>query len=134
MNEIEKAEIGAMLEKLDFVNWDRFVNPAESEYFFYGWIRRDDGYNDFVVLSYYQGQWWYITSSASMTHELARVIDGTEGDHCPCQRVEGSFDIPNMIRIGTGMTNKIRMPNPADATKPPMADLRNEIKKGGQDA
>lgn len=105
MNDTHKEEIGAMIAKIQFVEWDRYVNPVEGEYFFYGWIKREaevetmkQRTHDLVVVSYYQGNWWYITSSAKYTHELARIIDGTEEDHCPCIRVESTFDIPNMVR------------------------------------
>lgn len=107
MNEETRADIIAMLVKLDFVMWDRFVNPADGEYFIYGWIYRDineahtmhERTHDFVVLSWYQGQWWYITSSKKYTDTIAKIIDGTEEDHCVCQRVETEFDIKNVIRL-----------------------------------
>lgn len=88
-----------MLERLDFVMWDRYVNPTDGEYHFYGWIKREDNYKDFVVLSYLDGRWWYITSSEQYTHIIAEIVDGSLDEHSPCIRVEANFRIKNKIEL-----------------------------------
>ena len=59
-------EIIKMLGKLSFVQWDRYTSPLpQHEYHIYGWMdRAKDTYKDFVVLSYVDGDFWFITSSA----------------------------------------------------------------------
>ena len=95
-----KKEIKQILEKLDFVNWDRFIDVG-NEINFYGWIERKDTYRDFVVIAYAKDEkrfWYFITSSAKRHDEIAEVL-GMIKDSKKCKRVEDNFDIKNCIKI-----------------------------------
>lgn len=102
--ENQTKEIEEMLEKLDFVRWDRYVVPTDGEYHFYGWINKyRDGVlqydHDFIVLSNVDGRWWYLTSSVEHSKDICRIVDGTEDTHVECQRVEDDFIINNAIKL-----------------------------------
>jgi hypothetical protein len=99
-------ELETMLARLDFVNFDRFTCPlVDHEYHVYGWIDREkDAYKDFLVLSYVDGDFWFITSSAQHSDRIAEIINGEEIEdaptrHYPCQRVESVTKIKNAIRL-----------------------------------
>lgn len=97
-------DIEEMLENLDFVQWDRFVNPTDGEYHFYGWIpHEEEGVqtlrSDFIILSNVDGRWWYLSSSVKHSKDICRIVDGTEDSHVECQRVEDTFIINNSIKL-----------------------------------
>lgn len=99
MDKATKEDLEPMLRKLGMVSWDRYVNPADGEYWFYGWIDREDEHKDFVVLSRVGEWWWYLTSSEKYSQEISDIIHGESAPHSPCIRVEAEFDIPNMIKL-----------------------------------
>lgn len=114
MDEQTKKDIEPMLRKLSMVNWDRYVNPADGEYWFYGWIQREEyakcgacvdcelvheNRADFVVLAKVSDWWWYMTSSKRYTAEIGEIVNGAGSEHAPCIRVEDTFKIPNMIKL-----------------------------------
>lgn len=97
-----KVYITSVLKTLSFVNWDRFTQPTESEYHFYGWIERDkDSNKDFVVISIVDDTVWFITSSKKYSNEISQILNGKNDNsiHAPCQRVEDHFEIKNSIKL-----------------------------------
>ena len=96
---------------LPFVRWDRFiVNFTERSIDVYGWIKREDSHEDFVILTYEEQRdkvWTmrYSTSSAQYDKEIFKSLK-CEGD-APnkCERVEDLLDIPNVIRIHTSLAS-----------------------------
>lgn len=95
--------IGRELEKLPFVEWDRYtLNRCDKGQFtrVYGWIERGDEYKDFVVLDFLH--WsreavFICTSSAECSERIQEILYGDADDHVECQRVENRFDIANAI-------------------------------------
>ncbi len=90
------------MEKLDFVQWDRFTN-GEGFVNCFGWINRPDGRSDFVLLAIWDGHeephFW--TSSAQYSEEIARRLYGDAEGHVSCQRVEhAGLSLSNMVRLG----------------------------------
>lgn len=97
------------MEKLPFVNWDRFFEDGwDLEVF--GWIDREYNYKDFVSLRYdydsklsrqNRKKTWLLdfsTSSAKYSKEITEIL--TESDeHKDCQRVEEHFEIKNVIKL-----------------------------------
>ena len=100
MSDMKQQEwITDKLEKLDFVEWDRYFH-VKTGLVFYGWITREqDPYKDFVVLELNTRQnivVRYDTSSEQYTEEIADRLDL---NHSECIRVEDTFKIPNMIEL-----------------------------------
>lgn len=94
------------METVPFVNWDRFVpNEAENKLDLYGWIPRDDGKADFVLLEYkntHDNRWTtnFSTSSAKYSAEIHKLLKMRDGSHVDCVRVEDHFpDVKNVIRL-----------------------------------
>lgn len=94
---VNKKEIINILEKLSFVNWDRYFGEGENLSFF-GWISRNkDNYKDFVLIEFNSGGVvYYGTSSKKHTKKISEVL-GKE--HSDCTRVEDFCDIPNVIKL-----------------------------------
>jgi hypothetical protein len=97
--------IVATLNRVSFVEWDRLVrgpaaNDPEAWYVtVYGWIGRDDGRSDFVLIEF--SSWapepYFLTSSAARSHDIAAAIYGTQEGHAgDCERVEVVF--PDVVR------------------------------------
>lgn len=68
----------------------------------FGWIDREDGYKDFVVLGFeVEGKNHAIhhimTSSARFSEEINIAVG--EESHTDCQRVESFVSIPNSIKL-----------------------------------
>lgn len=91
------AEIAAVLNSLPMVQWDRFIEaPVESDHWMivvYGWIARDDGQRDYVVLEFCS---WtelpsFSTSSAKWSAQINEILYGPEAEHFDCQRVNIEF-------------------------------------------
>lgn len=88
----EKHRIARVCNRLPFVTWDRLINHGEMSSI-YGWIPRDDGRFDFVVIEFqFAGdrEPYWITSSARNSAAIAELL-GQGGSHNPCQRVEDVF-------------------------------------------
>ena len=91
----ERAELAQAMNKLPFVTWDRFTEDPDGDLDVYGWIARDDGRSDFVMLVFprpfdpeYVG---FSTSSAEYSKEIGRLLHGGESVHFDCQRVDEHF-------------------------------------------
>ncbi len=70
------------------VKWDRYTE-IEGESNFFGWIEREDGKSDFLVLSFIDSRlWWYMTSSAKFSKEISKRL---KLGHSECKRVEQLF-------------------------------------------
>lgn len=89
------------LESLPFVQWDRFI-PFDDGISVYGWIDREDDYKDFLIIHFYPAdrRLWWQTSSAERHDEIYEILHGEETENGnTCQRVEGRFDIENVIEL-----------------------------------
>ncbi len=93
------------MERLPFVNWDRFiVYPKDKKIDLYGWIKRKDTHEDFILLTYeYKGDFkWntsYSTSSKEYDKEIFKLLDCEGEAPSKCQRVEEHFEIVNCIKL-----------------------------------
>jgi hypothetical protein len=102
-----RAAIAEVLNLLPIVRWDRLTfdpepgaDGAPAEAAVYGWVEREDGRADFVLIQFDvfdRGARWrnYFSSSAERSEEIYRlltglpeVVDGAENDHIACERVE----------------------------------------------
>lgn len=87
------AEIGAYMNVLPFVRWDRCAGD-EDGFVVYGWIDREkDGRSDFALLTFVGPTLvGFTTSSAKHSEEVHRLlgISGTH-EHEACQRVADVF-------------------------------------------
>lgn len=108
--ETRGAEIAGWLNRLPFVRWDRLTDwrtPSRDHagVTVFGWIARDDGRSDFVLMEFFS---WnhdppgFSTSSAERSAEIAELLYGPGGDHFPCQRVEHVFGflVEHKVELG----------------------------------
>ena len=75
------------------VEWDRTSGPA-SAFNVFGWIRREDGGRDFVVVGFeYSEVSGYATSSARHSLLIGRLLYGSADywNHYPCVPVSGEY-------------------------------------------
>jgi hypothetical protein len=87
------------LNKLPEVTWDRWAGDMDA-CMIYGWIPRDDGRSDFVVLRFKGGECFnFVTSSHRFSAEFARRLLFQITDHNPCKRVEDFWPKVNCIRL-----------------------------------
>ena len=98
----EKSWVSEILEKFDFVKWDRLVGEQGNNHFsIYGWIKNKK-YHDFILLNFYPGknkmEVSFISSSSVEYHNKIGEILGLDGLK-KCVRVERVFKIKNMIII-----------------------------------
>lgn len=91
-----KEKIEETLKKINFANWDRFFTYPNGLSVF-GWIDRDDGKKDFVLLEFMGELMSFATSSKKYTEKIAEILNL---QHSDCQRVEDCFDIENVIKLG----------------------------------
>jgi hypothetical protein len=86
-----RSAIAVVLNSLPFVRWDRCVMHPES-IIAYGWIERDDGRADFVMLEFDgAGEFAsWTTSSATYSQRIYDILIGGES-HTECQRVSDVF-------------------------------------------
>jgi hypothetical protein len=83
------------LEKLDFVEWDRYFH-TKTGLVFYGWItRKEDPYKDFLVLELNTRQNMVVRYDTSSEKYTAEIADRLGLNHSECIRVEESFNIHN---------------------------------------
>ena len=94
----------ALMNYLWFVRWDRAI-PGDGFIDVYGWIERDDGRSDFVLLTFWDEHppgtppsW--STSSARYSAEIAKIINGSTDTHNVCRRVGDVFGdrVHNRVR------------------------------------
>lgn len=100
MTDAQRIELAAIMNRLPFVRWDRFVEErtgVDGVGEAYGWIDRADRRADFVLI-----RWEYdlgglgvgfTTSSAARTAEIRELLYAGEGalSHNECQRVDEHF-------------------------------------------
>lgn len=100
----QRRTISDKMNEFPEVAWDR--SAGEAIYgVAYGWIDRDDGRSDFMVLHWWQPtkgaplEFGMTTSSAQLSEEFTRRIDpGLE--HAACERVEDEFPaVQRKIRL-----------------------------------
>lgn len=87
---MDKDLIALAMNLLDMVTWDRCV-VSESSGCAYGWIARDDGRSDFVLLRWDGDTIGYTTSSAMHSREIGRRLGCSGETHRDCERVEDVF-------------------------------------------
>lgn len=113
MSDELRAALAERMNRLPEVCWDRCVLHDESGVA-YGWISRDDGRSDFVVLEFQWGEtkglggesltWLgvgFTTSSARYSHEISKRLHGSDGGHKDCERIEDAFGalVQNAIHL-----------------------------------
>lgn len=110
--------LAAFCNALPFVRWDRLVRAPLTEVpqvcdadggvrvEMYGWIDRDDGRSDFVILYVRlpERAIGYTSSSAERTQEIRDRLFGhldEPTEHYACERVEDVFGdlVPGAIRL-----------------------------------
>jgi len=104
---IKKREwIGGLLERLQFVEWDRFTVGEMDGYQYvdvYGWIERDDDYKDFVWTRFWPNTETveYTTSSDEYSEKIQIEWFGKDSldNHNSCRRVEHGFEISNAVEL-----------------------------------
>jgi hypothetical protein len=91
-----KEQIEAILALFPEVKWDRWSGlGAVIEIF--GWIPRDDGKSDFLMLLISDGEVaTYCTSSAKYSAAFANRLNFV---HMDCRRVSGTFECPNVVDV-----------------------------------
>lgn len=104
----QKGWIESLLESLEMVQWDRFVRAEDDKlgvYFdIYGWIDRDeDAYKDFILLRVFpetdENLRMFTTSSDYYHDEINEILFGDTSESNHCQRVEHTFEVPNVVEI-----------------------------------
>ena len=100
----QKQTVAEYANRLPEVLWDRFVSyeiDGQHAIDMYGWLPRDDGRADFVLLQWYdlveQPLPRAITSSADMSEEISRRMYHDQewwepGEHVDCMRADRYFD------------------------------------------
>lgn len=96
-----RAEI---LNRLPMVRWDRCVRLPDGAVTVYGWIARDDGRSDFVLVAFLWPDdplnYYAWTSSVEHDDAISAALFGDEDCvHTPCERVGDVFGglIPNRV-------------------------------------
>jgi len=102
------------LEKLEFVQWDRFTHwtePDQAVWRIYGWIDRKDSHEDFVHLEFIQNfdseenshdVYFLGTSSSEYSEKIHETLYGEVQGHVDCRRVENHAEgLENVIEIDT---------------------------------
>jgi hypothetical protein len=87
-----KDKIANWLNQFPEVVWDRWTQ-SENWACAYGWIARDDGRFDFLVIDFDDGEpWKFSTSSAKFSKEFSVRLnfEGSTG-HQECRRIENDF-------------------------------------------
>jgi len=106
-DELLIEQLKESMERLDFVEWDRYVTGEWDEHndyvIAYGWIEREsDAYKDYVeLITWSKGDnVMFTTSSSKYTEEIYRLLYGEEpDDHNDCKRIENAVDIDNAIEL-----------------------------------
>lgn len=105
-----RLAIAEVLNRAPFVRWDRFTVSPDDEVNVYGWIDREDGRSDFVLVEFDVTEpaavsYGWTTSSAERSDELADLLYG-EGliedgyRHLVCRRVETELlGVKNPVRL-----------------------------------
>lgn len=85
------AEIVEVCSRLELVKWDRLCS-LENRVDIYGWMKREDGRSDFVLLQFTDLSdpslpVGIATSSAEYSAEMTEALYGTTDGHAECERV-----------------------------------------------
>lgn len=87
-------EMAKLMNRAEGVRWDRFTAWGNMIRV-YGWLDRDDGRADFVLVDFYAPEeeggdldHSWVSSSPAF---LLKAAGEEYGDHVPCRRVETSF-------------------------------------------
>jgi hypothetical protein len=89
MDAEQRDSISATLAAFPEVKWDRMVSWAEGTEV-YGWVAREDGRSDFVLLAFdFKGPLTIgiTTSSAEHSETFYTRLFGTLAGHVHCERV-----------------------------------------------
>ena len=89
----------------DLVEWDRYgIRNEDDSGFIYGWIKRDDGFYDFVIIRFWldwgkggQFQCNYDTSSKKHSKEIAQRLGSSLEYYLECQPAS-DFPEANLVR------------------------------------
>jgi hypothetical protein len=103
-----KDKAAAVLNKLPEVRWDRCVRRMERVTAF-GWIDREDGRSDFVVVYIdHHGAAGFATSSAKYSREFSERLFGTSEGHRDCERIEDVFGdlVPNKVALAASQCRR----------------------------
>lgn len=100
-------QVAKILNRFPEVRWDRLTRYEDWYVSVFGWMNRDDGRSDFVVITWENrdGQVFtnLKTSSAEKSHEFGIRLHGDflNRVHLACERVEHVLGelVPNCIRI-----------------------------------
>ncbi len=88
------------LNKLPEVIWDRFAGDGIKDVSVYGWLHRDDGKSDYVlVMIDKDGPWLISTSSAKYSADFSARLGMGGSGHTPCRRVEDHFAGVRCVRL-----------------------------------
>lgn len=99
--------VAEVLNLFPEVAWDRTAASGRDRVAF-GWIEREDGRADFLLLTFTRdGRVGMTTSSAEHSLEFHRRLYSTDKGHGACQRVEHVFgeagiEVTNVIRLEAG--------------------------------
>lgn len=89
-------QIADVLNLFPEVRWDRCLHPGgedDAEFVAYGWIDRDDGRSDFLLIRTRGEGVGFTTSSAALSRDFGRRLHGTVEHHVDCERVEDVFGL-----------------------------------------
>lgn len=95
-----------VLNSLPFVRWDRLV-ADEGMLRVYGWIDRDDQYQDFILIDFLDTGGFRFVTSAAARHEdiLAGLYGSADVGGETCRRVEDVF--PDMVPTAIVSTSRV---------------------------
>lgn len=98
-----KVWIESILEKFEFVKWDRFILHETKDYeiaYVHGWIDREkDSYKDFILVEFdirKRLAYFLATSSDKYSERICKMFNT---QHHKCRRVEDNFHIENSIKL-----------------------------------
>jgi hypothetical protein len=99
----DQAWVKTILNRLPFVEWDRWYPLGNGAVKVFGWIDREDQYKDFVLLRLVPEEQVieYSTSSAAYAETIADRLPGDLG-HVECRRVENHFDVDHAVELEDG--------------------------------
>ena len=102
MTQETRVAMAQYLNAFPEARWDRFME-YDGHYWFYGWIDREDGKADLLVIMLHHEQYEsYFTTSQRYSLAIANRLEERFGltiNHIACQRIE-DLDLPvNAIKL-----------------------------------
>ena len=95
-----KTFVQDTLNKLDFVDWDRFISLNENYISVFGWIKRKgELIKDFVILDFdliKKKSYFILTSSKKYSKRISKIF---KTEHHDCERIENTFEVTNCIKL-----------------------------------